>query len=1118
MDIEEQIEKAEKLESPSLVGSSIRSADDLAHQNYIHPEKYKGRSKSKPKKHSILDSSIGASLDDLISEGALLGSEEDFDRFLDDTGHVKSDARYNPVEEEEKEKVQKSTLSKTEQSRKDVLEPQLKEASPGVPESVPISATTTVDETVDKKTDPKISSLYETENYSAPNLSEYQLEHQISDHSDLLDSVKSYDLNKLPSSSDRERSKTNDLSDSPARVPIHAGASPARKAPAAVRHLDFGENANVRLSDSLHTPYFPTYERSPSRSRSNFRERSSERSARSRSTSTAHPHLARGDTYKSTHPETPLKYEHPADFDLGEEDEEDDRATRQTKPTMGESIAAAEASSNQQSLKEFHGEEGITRDPSLVTTGDYTNFNVDTRRDEYSLYSGRSQSSYNYLRSISRSRSRQPKREPVHDEKNDANPEELAHEGALISDDPYDQVEDFDNVMKNVVSPAKDQNASRLADAAKSQKQETKPRSDPADVHVTDVSAEEKDAETKEQLLAESAPTVSAKDIHVDSSEVDNKTHHEFTSDTQHEAQEKEPELAKIDEDAEEKEKEAKEQLIAEEAPTVTASDIKVSADDDAPERERSAVPEEETELAADGDDSKRTKQADSTETEPSSKVALEKDSEPEMAGPSHSREVSEVDEADPNDHKNDDSEIVGEKEEKSNLISETAANVSEHEQARDIKDEELSSNKVRRDSLIAEGGEIENISEVSEKTTAHSVDQEGKEVEHKVESPVSKMIQSDDHGAKVPEIDFKKEKNKAAPEIETAIEQPTLLGETANDDKELEAEDVEAAEANRDEDVTGIVNEIDKAETDAGNKEDDDKEDDDKEDDDKEDDDKKDEREVKDFEVPSKAEENEISMSHEDTEIKEVGSKDTSGQTEEHVSVKDTPEKDEEVVEVKNETVPSEELQAKATNVLAHDDETQEVNKSTSEDTVEQSVEDPDKSETPSGSTEATEQAPQEKEIAPNETKSSETSTPKSANKGWFGSITAGIGAVVGGAGATTAAASSENKDDEFDVSPEELRKHLQSLPVYIFTSLAGGMQIMQRTNRLTTILQANGVKFEYRDLGTDEEAKKLWRRYSQGKTLPGVVRGDDYIGNWQEVEELNEEYILTKRLWEEL
>ncbi|PIS56492.1 hypothetical protein CJI97_001745 [Candidozyma auris] len=1097
MDIEEQIEKAEKLESPSL---------------------YKGRSKSKPKKHSILDSSIGASLDDLISEGALLGSEEDFDRFLDDTGHVKSDARYNPVEEEEKEKVQKSTLSKTEQSRKDVLEPQLKEASPGVPESVPISATTTVDETVDKKTDPKISSLYETENYSAPNLSEYQLKHQISDHSDLLDSVKSYDLNKLPSSSDRERSKTNDLSDSPARVPIHAGASPARKAPAAVRHLDFGENANVRSSDSLHTPYFPTYERSPSRSRSNFRERSSERSARSRSTSTAHPHLARGDTYKSTHPETPLKYEHPADFDLGEEDEEDDRATRQTKPTMGESIAAAEASSNQQSLKEFHGEEGITRDPSLVTTGDYTNFNVDTRRDEYSLYSGRSQSSYNYLRSISRSRSRQPKREPVHDEKNDANPEELAHEGALISDDPYDQVEDFDNVMKNVVSPAKDQNASRLADAAKSQKQETKPRSDPADVHVTDVSAEEKDAETKEQLLAESAPTVSAKDIHVDSSEVDNKTHHEFTSDTQHEAQEKEPELAKIDEDAEEKEKEAKEQLIAEEAPTVTASDIKVSADDDAPERERSAVPEEETESAADGDDSKRTKQADSTETEPSSKVASEKDSEPEMAGPSHSREVSEVDEADPNDHKNDDSEIVGEKEEKSNLISETAANVSEHEQARDIKDEELSSNKVRRDSLIAEGGEIENISEVSEKTTAHSVDQEGKEVEHKVESPVSKMIQSDDHGAKVPEIDFKKEKNKAAPEIETAIEQPTLLGETANDDKELEAEDVEAAEANRDEDVTRIVNEIDKAETDAGNKEDDDEEDDDKEDDDKEDDDKKDEREVKDFEAPSKAEENEISMSHEDTEIKEVGSKDTSGQTEEHVSVKDTPEKDEEVVEVKNETVPSEESQAKATNVLAHDDETQEVNKSTSEDTVEQSVEDPDKSETPSGSTEATEQAPQEKEIAPNETKSSETSTPKSANKGWFGSITAGIGAVVGGAGATTAAASSENKDDEFDVSPEELRKHLQSLPVYIFTSLAGGMQIMQRTNRLTTILQANGVKFEYRDLGTDEEAKKLWRRYSQGKTLPGVVRGDDYIGNWQEVEELNEEYILTKRLWEEL
>ena len=36
MDIEERLEKAEQSDSPSLVGSSIRSADDSTHKNYIH--------------------------------------------------------------------------------------------------------------------------------------------------------------------------------------------------------------------------------------------------------------------------------------------------------------------------------------------------------------------------------------------------------------------------------------------------------------------------------------------------------------------------------------------------------------------------------------------------------------------------------------------------------------------------------------------------------------------------------------------------------------------------------------------------------------------------------------------------------------------------------------------------------------------------------------------------------------------------------------------------------------------------------------------------------------------------------------------------------------------------
>ncbi|VEU23355.1 DEKNAAC104645 [Brettanomyces naardenensis] len=88
---------------------------------------------------------------------------------------------------------------------------------------------------------------------------------------------------------------------------------------------------------------------------------------------------------------------------------------------------------------------------------------------------------------------------------------------------------------------------------------------------------------------------------------------------------------------------------------------------------------------------------------------------------------------------------------------------------------------------------------------------------------------------------------------------------------------------------------------------------------------------------------------------------------------------------------------------------------------------------------------------------------------------------------------------------------------PVYLYTSLAGGMQIATRTNRLETILTANKVKFQYRDLGTDPEAKRVWRTYSEGKTLPGVVRGkNDFIGNWQDVEEANEEYAVRSLIYE--
>lgn len=1187
MDIEEQIEKAEKLDTPSLVGLSIRSADDLVHQNYIHPEKYKGRSKSKPKKHLILDLSVGASLDDLINEGALLGSEEDFDKFLDDTGKIKSDAKYAPEKKKPQEESSSESTPQKEATKAadEPLEPQVKLGSVD-PESVPISALSTVD---NDKTEPKEDLIYENDNFSAPNLSEYQLDHQIADHSDLLSSVQSYDLSKLPSSNDRERSKSNNLADLPARVPSNTRASPARRAPALGKHLDFGENANIRLSDSLHSPYFASYERSPSRSRTGFRDKSTDRDTRLKSSTTSNPHLARGDTYKNIHPDTPLKYERPADFDVDEE-EEDSRATRHSKPTMGESIAAAE----EENLKAFHGEQGLTRDPSLVTTGDYTNFNVDTvnrNLDEASLYSVRSESSTNYLRSISRSRSRQPRHNVDSiNEKNDANHEELAQEGALISDDPFDQVEDLDNVMKNAVSPSKKQDASDIIDAQKkpaekapslaetSITEDAEPKATDAltseeieeeskdiskedessgiplskESHlgassedtsakeaveeesekapVSDVAAEEKDAETKEQLIDESAPTVTAEDIKIDDLKADHEVHRDIAPEVSEEAPES-SESVEIDELAEDKIKEAKEQLIAEEAPTVTAADIKLD------KNERKEV-DESTEDALQSASEKDIKddEPSTTALESSTKSIVQEADEPLEKASAKALDTSAADDETAGTTKS--KEFLSDDEEtKPNLVSEPVANVTDKEEAKDIKaeedptpeDKDSTEEEEPKPSLIAEGGieEDEPVAEPEQKLD-ESVDEEGNSVEKKSET-VKEGVETDKHGAKVPVIDFDKEKENVAPETDAPATQPSLIGETANDDKELEAEDAEAAEATTGKDVAKPATVVEKERS------------------------KYDSEEDKTIEPASETALPKEAVSTEPETSKEL-KKDEGDVVEE-----DAPETEGEIVDIKNDDVPTDSQKVKATEIVAEEEE----EKQASGESAEQKSEVQDLEESAEASTEKTTKDAEEEEAA--ETAKEETtkdadedavdvstkdvkeelpksektttapladvkddsevkdkevvqekSTPQAASQGWFGLIKQGLGAVVGGGAA--AAAADTKKDDEFGVSQEELRKHLQSLPVYIYTSLAGGMQIMQRTNRLTTILQANGVKFEYKDLGTDEEAKKIWRRYALGKTLPGVVRGDDFIGNWQEVDELNEEYMLTQRLWEEL
>ncbi len=99
----------------------------------------------------------------------------------------------------------------------------------------------------------------------------------------------------------------------------------------------------------------------------------------------------------------------------------------------------------------------------------------------------------------------------------------------------------------------------------------------------------------------------------------------------------------------------------------------------------------------------------------------------------------------------------------------------------------------------------------------------------------------------------------------------------------------------------------------------------------------------------------------------------------------------------------------------------------------------------------------------------------------------------------------------------PKNDKMTFEDEPVYLYTSFAGGFHVSTRTNRLETILAANRIKYTYRDLGTDEDAKKVWRRYSAGKTLPGIVRGaDDYIGNWEDIEEANEDYRVRSLIYE--
>ena len=846
MDFEEQLEKAERLPTPSLVGSSLRSADDSQHKNYIHPEKYAQlKREKKKKKKALLNSLLGASLDDLMSEGALLGSDEDFAQFLDADGQVKKEAKAAPANNGGHHPLSQATIVAPAASVSEPAgEPAAKLHAAQQPETESAAES---EEEIDATPKPKpkrkgpvaavhaaegvsggTGALYQSSDYSTPNLSEYQLDNQITDHDALLTSVQSHDPHRLP------------------KLELELPASKAEPAAAPSLIVDGGDSAADHTGAPAGDFHLPAFLDRASRSRL----RQLRGDARSGSRSRSRPHLARGDLYKNTHDEDPARYELPARFqaaavpeDVGEEE---DRQSRQSRPTMGDSIAALEAEAAAKAAKaaQLRGANAVDSAEAvadsddvalLVTTGDYTNFDVDRpgrQPLEDADFTKRSASSTNYLRSISRSRSRQPtdrsanplgtlpaamaRSHSLLNEKNDADPAELEKEGALISDDPYLTIDGLDTMVEEVLNPKESDEEGRTTEVAKA-------------------------GEAKEGA----AGTRAGEAVAGESESVANATEGTEPSEDQIERAETKGLVTELDTKTTEPEPEA-------EAPVAAAK--------------------EESDLEKD-----EAKAVDLEKTEPSA-AAVDAEARAKVG-----RTGEE-----------------GEKAREANASTERSAADSEPT-VTDLAPEDAS----------------EPADEKAEPTTANS-------------------------------------EPKPAAERSAADAEPTVT-------------DLAPAEASE----------------------------------------------------PAKTE--------------PAGAESASQSTDVPPSVA--------VLQETADSRPSTDLS-------------------------------PDASAQPS---------------AP----------PKEALEHAH----------------TTA-----TEDDDFDVSPEELRQHLEAQPVYVFTSLAGGMHITTRTNRLATILSGNGIKFAYRDLGTDEAAKKLWRRYAIGKLLPGVVRGDDYIGNFQDIEEANEEYKVRELIYETL
>uniref|UniRef100_A0A060TD33 ARAD1B21076p n=1 Tax=Blastobotrys adeninivorans TaxID=409370 RepID=A0A060TD33_BLAAD len=112
----------------------------------------------------------------------------------------------------------------------------------------------------------------------------------------------------------------------------------------------------------------------------------------------------------------------------------------------------------------------------------------------------------------------------------------------------------------------------------------------------------------------------------------------------------------------------------------------------------------------------------------------------------------------------------------------------------------------------------------------------------------------------------------------------------------------------------------------------------------------------------------------------------------------------------------------------------------------------------------------------------------------------------------------SDEESGEESDEDSEESDSEEEQPKIYIYTSFTSGTHyVTPDTYRLAAILEAHDIKFEVIDLATNERAKRLWKLWGKGRRLPAVVRDDEVVGNYSQIQEAVENSELREVVLED-